>query len=217
MSKVIPNELHTIKDIWEAYATQLLKDNPDYFGRFSDKIKNFYIYRKGTPYRSTVVWNRPVKAFSRSGLVICYTDFRKIIEQYLLHARLAIIQGEAVDLMSFLGKLCARRVERNFRTQRKIDWGASKKYRRVDPVTGKVKYARVVRVTTDDWCRIGWHKTAKIKNEYFYEFMPSEGSREGSLGFKQLFSGALNRDPLLKYRYLYAPLKPKKVKEEVAA
>lgn len=203
---------HLIRHIWEDYARKILLENPDYYGVSHNKIRNYYIYRKGTK-KYVVRVNYPSGAesatvHSQQGLVNSYEIFRKIIEEYLAKARQAIINGEAVHF-AHIGKICAKRVERDFRkkTQRMIDWAKTKKQTKVwNDEAGKEIYPKYFYFADDDWCRIGWIK-ANIKNDTVYEFDPSGPNSLGKGGFRKEFSNALKHDPLLKYKYLYAPIK----------
>ena len=179
--------------MWQKYVKDILATNPDYWTRFEHYISNFAIYRK---------------ANNRVEEVMSYKRFKNIILSYFNRAKKAIIKGEAVNMQSGVGKICARRVERDFRKpkQRTIDWAKTRKQPLVfDETTQKMKYANVIYNTDDEWCRIGWHKAHRLVNEQVYEFKPSK-SGNGSIGFANEFSKALITDPLLKYRYLYYPV-----------
>lgn len=203
---------HLVRHIWEAYAKKYLLEHPDCFGKQHNKIKNFYIYKHDTKKRVIKV-KYPSRSFnvtahSSQGLVNSYEIFRGIIELYLSKAKSAIINGEAVHF-THIGKICARRVERDFRktTQRKVDWGKTRRQTKVwSDDAGKMVYPRKIYFAEDDWCRIGWNKVG-IPNETVYEFDPAGPNSKGEGGFRVPFSQALAADPLLKYKYLYSPIK----------
>lgn len=193
-------------DMWKAYATRLLDTNPEWWSRYENYTSNYAIYRKvGT----------------RVEEVMNYKRFSTIIRAYFTRAKKAIINGDAVNMLSSVGKICARRVERDFRNkrQRRVDYGKTRQQPLVwSEEHQKMKYAHVVYYTGDDWCRIGWHKTQSIKNETVYEFRPSSTSWNRTSGFELEFSQALIKDPLLKYQYLFFPVRnftPKAVKNDL--
>jgi len=186
---------HTVKHIWQAYVKKLLRDNPQYWaaGR-KGAMQNFYVFEK------------------RNGVIVevmTYESFRKLVERLFNKAKHHIIQGESFSI-PHCGIICAKRIERDFRAKTKtIDWK-----RTIDSghtiVDGKKKYNRVYYVTTDDYCRIGWFKPKKLTNVEVYYFEPTSRSSGDKFtavgGFKHEFSGALQKDPLLKYQYLYNPI-----------
>jgi len=208
---------HLVKHIWEAYAAKILADNPEYWGKYHNKIHNFYIYHKlnyiDTVYGHEIVDGkrvqvpRPIQT-SKIVEIYSYTKFRKIVECFFDKAKTAIVNGEAVSI-NRCGKICAKRVERDFRSssQRLVNWSKTRLQPKIfDPVAGKNKYAKLIYFTGDDWCRIGWYKPG-MRNETVYEFEPSNRNSGATTGFKHEFSEALTSNPLLKYRYLYCPIK----------
>jgi len=213
---------HLVRHMWEAYAAKILAENPEYWGRYHNKIHNFYIYEKRdtvetiyeTEFREgkRVHIPKPIQS-SKVVEVYSYTRFRKIVECFFDKAKTAIINGEAVAI-NRCGKICAKRVERDFTSsnQRMINWSKTRLQPLVyDPVTGKNRYAKIIFYTDDDWCRIGWFRPG-MRNESVYEFEPSNRNSTATSGFKYEFSKALTSNPLLKYRYLYCPIKTKETK-----
>lgn len=196
MAKADNKRYHHISDVWKAYAKQFLAANPDCFGRYKNKIENAVIYRKEQ--------RRVVEINS-------YTAFHKRMRQYFGRAKTAVVQGEAINLYAGLGKICARRCERDFRHKQQVNWNKSNQFRYWDEEKGKYIYTKLVFFTEDDWCRIGWHKFRKVRNESLYEFKPSSSNLPSMTGFEQEFIEALNKDKFLKYRYLYMPLVPRKI------
>lgn len=207
MPKKINKKTHFVHDIWQAYAKRLLLAHPEYWGRYHNHTDNCYIYTKKD--------NKIIE-------VITYPKFRRIIEVFFDKAKRAIIAGETYKIGSYLGKICARRVERDFRkkTQRRINWEATRRQPKIwNEEKQKEVYKHVIYYTDDDWCRIGWNKPENAGGEgfsKFYEFKPTKDSRAGT-GFAQQFTAALKADPILKYAYLFYPLRTRVKPQEVAA
>lgn len=178
-------KMYVCKDVYSAYVEKLLRDNPEYWGKYGQRIKNCYIY---------------VQRGNKIEEVISYPRFRKIVETYLSRAKYYIIEGWEVNLGNNLGVIAARRVERNF-SRKVINHGETAKQPR-DPETGK--RTKIVYFTDPDWCRIGWKRSRKVKNDRFYQFSPSCHDMRGG-GFKHEFNQALKKNPLLRYRYQYFP------------
>lgn len=197
MPRTVGKPILVLKDIWQAYALKLLKENPTWWSRYSKKLKcSHYSIGYTTPQGIQVE-------------VINYSRFRKTIEYYFDRAKRAIIQGECVNMTSKVGKIYVKRVERDFRKdrQRKIDWGKTRQQPMVwSEEKQRMVYSKVIYFSTDEWCRIAWIKNGAIPNETVYKFSPSSRNSAGTTGFKLEFSEAQRTDPLLKYRYLYVPL-----------
>lgn len=204
--------IHYVKHVWARYAENLLKGNPDLMGVNCNGIKNALIYSKRgmakprkvhVRYQSRLSgWTTTV--YSAAGLVITYPEFRKVITTYFKLARAAIIEGEAVHIRS-VGKICAKRVERDFRKKNQcpIDWHKTKQEELVwSEELGRLKYKKVHYFMNDDWLRIGWFKNNTEGFEGVYKFSPTSKSHK-KLGFKAEFVQANNKDKLLKYRYLF--------------
>ncbi len=194
MPRTVNKKTYVLLDMWQTYVKKLLADNPEWWSRYENFTSNYAVYRK---------------AGTRVEEVMNYTRYRKIVENYLTRAKKAIINGEAVQF-GRVGKICARRVERDFRRQRqrKVDWGKTRKQELVwSEEKQKLCYVKVIYYTTDDWCRIGWNRADLVTNENLYEFKPSSESHDKKTGFEMEFSQALIKDPLLKYQYLYYPIK----------
>lgn len=197
MARIVDKKILLVMDIWIAYTKHLMAKNNALVTKYSKRFAcpNYTI---GT-IRSDGVYVE----------LMNYSRFRKMLEYYFDKAKKEIIKGNTINIMSKVGKICAKRVERDFRKdrQKKIDWARTKQQPKiVDPVTGKISYERVIYFVTDDWCRIAWVKTGKLKNETVYEFKPAARNSAGTSGFKLEFSEALRADPLLKYQYLFTPL-----------
>lgn len=208
VAKADSKKYHYIQDIWEEYARIFLVNNPDCFGRYRNKVHDAIIYR---------VEGRKVVQINS------FSAFHKRIKEYFDRAKTAIIDGEAINMYGMVGKIAIRRCERDFRKKLAVDWGKSQKLMVLNPETGKKEYPRhwdeasqkmvVKRIyfTEPDWCRIGLHKTGRIKNETVYEFKPSSSNPPSLTGFEQQFIHALNTDPVLRYRYIYIPIGSRRV------
>ena len=210
-------KLHTVKHMWEEYALKRIADSEGkYFGVQDYKIKNYYIFKVGTPYRSVRVRYKSgastQRIYERSGLIIDYAQFREVIELFFDKARREVIKGNAI-LISGLGRIYVKRIERDFRRKnnKPIHWGKTSKYLVIDPVTGKKSYSKIIYSTSDDYCRINWRKST-FTNQSVYEFLPSHGSKTSSSGFKPELSKALNENKLLRYQYILEPIKYNKPK-----
>lgn len=177
--------LNTTKDIYKVYAQALLKQNKDWWGKFDQKIPNFRIYSAAT------VTGKPKEMMS-------YPRFKAIISAWFKGATEYIIEGQALMMGSSLGRIAARRVERNQKTKT-IDWKATTEMWKS---TGERK--GLLYRLDEDWVRIGWEKSSRIKNERFYRFTPAEGNKSGK-GFKLEFSKANEENELLKYKYRFYP------------
>lgn len=193
--KAIPT--HHMSHIYETYAKKLLAENPHYWSKYHNKIHHFYIYKRIIDERGITT---TIEVFS-------YKLFRNIVEQYFDRAKTAIINGECLTVNS-CGKICGKRVERDFRNakQKQVNWGKSNKYREFNEEKGKIIYTKLIYFTGDDWLRIGWFKPG-IKNEVYYEFEPAARNSSGTSGFKYEFSTANTNNPLLKYRYPFYQIK----------
>lgn len=201
MARVITKSTYNVMDMWQRYAKELLAANPEYWSRFENYTSNFAVYRK---------------AGTRVEEVMNYKRFNGIIRSYFNRAKKAIIKGEAVNMLASVGKICARRVERDFRKpkQNRLDWDRTKKQPLVwDEEKQRMVYENKIYHVGDEWCRIGWHKTKTIANESVYEFKPTAPSGDKKHGFTLEFSTALINDPLLKYQYLFFPVAQLKSKQ----
>jgi hypothetical protein len=150
------------------------------------------------------------KDYSMAGLVLSYATFRKIIEVYLKKVILEVVAGNAGNLHS-LGKICMIRAERDFRktNQLKVDWGKTRKQEKVwNEEKQKMMYPKRIYFTDDHWCRVNWVKSA-VTNISVYEFQPTlpNGPTGGFIGE---VTRQLKVNPLLKYLYLYRPIKDSK-------
>lgn len=103
-------------DIYNAYAASLIAKNPDYYSlpcHGKTYVKHYYIYKQS---------RRPID-------IINYDLFREIIMTYFEIIGDKLIEGKTFNLMSHLGYLNIKRVERNPMKPRP-DWGESRRYRK---------------------------------------------------------------------------------------
>ena len=187
-------KMNHIKDVWKSYSLKLLATNDGWWGRYHNKLENSIIYRKVE-----------INGKSKVEVIFSYDQFRQILDEFFLAAKQAVIMGEAINMGNLIGKVCARRVERDH-SNKKVNWGRTNLQPKViSAKTGKLVPKKLIYFTDDDYCRIGLHKTGKIRNETVYEFAPAENNKCGT-GFKQEFTTAMRNNMLLKFRYLYYPL-----------
>jgi len=175
----------TAKDAYAKYAKKLLEQHQGWWGKYEQKQQNFRIYK-----------------LSESGKVIemmSYPRFKSILDTWFKGAKTYIINGRSLAMGNSLGRLLGVRVERNFK-KKTIDWKATKAmWERNGERKGHVYF------TDDEWMRIGWQKTTKVKWMRFYQFTPAEGNTKSNEGFKKAFTLAHQKDPLLRYQYEYKP------------
>lgn len=193
------SKTHHLEDMWKVYANRILNKNPHWFGKTHNKIENFYLYQEVTNKKDGV------KKFV---LMFSYERFRRIIETYFDLAKEYIIEGYALDLTHYLGKLAMRTVERNYKN-RKIDFNKTKKQPIIVGEDGIKRRAKIIYHIAEDWCRVGWHKYGMLKNETVYQFSITKNLKSGK-GFNQMIIKALTEQPELKNQYLYYPLIEKK-------
>jgi hypothetical protein len=174
----------TLKDAYQFYAKSLLKQNPEWWGKYDQKMPNYRIFEKvGT------------KIIERAS----YPRYRATIEAWFKGAQDYIINGWSLRLGASLGRISPRRAERNPKNKQ-VNWAET-----TSMWKEKGERKGLVYHTDDDWVRIGWDKGRRTKNEYLYEFDPAEGNTKKP-GFKQRFSQANQDDQLLKLKYKYYPL-----------
>ena len=198
MRKDSPTIYH-VKDIWKVYSYSLLASNPTWVAYNKNKVENFQLCRKYKEDGKTKVDN-----------ILNYLEFKNVIKLYFRKAKEGIITGGVLDLKNRMGKLAARRVERDH-SKRVIDHGKTSKQPKMwSEKKQRMVATNIIFFTDDDWCRIGWHKQRSITNEKVYEFVGTRNLRNGE-GFNQMLNTELKKNKTLKYKYLYFPLKPKKV------
>lgn len=180
--------------VYQEYANQVLRDNPQCWGKYSKpaKMKNYWIYMTIT-----------VKEVPKVVEVINYRRWKAIMVAYFESAKQHIIQGGYLTLGERLGYIKARRCERNH-AEKRVNFLETMKQPKVLNAEGKMVPEKVILWVDDDYIRISWKKTRQVHNETFYEFKPTDGD-ENKAGFSQEFSQANMADPLLKYKYDYYP------------
>lgn len=176
---------YTAKDVYKAYAKQLLRDNTTWWGKYDKKMQNYRVFKQGSD-------NKVIEVMS-------YPRYRKIVETWFFKAQDYIIRGEVLALGNNLGKIGGRRVERNFKNKQP-DWKKTK-----DMWEKKGERKGLIYHLDEEWVRIGWNKPGKIKHEKWYRFTPAEGNDKSDNGFKKAFSQANQQDATLKYRYQFFP------------
>lgn len=179
-----PKVTRTVKDAYVEYAEQVLKDNPEFWSKYNHKTPHYQVFKRGV--------NKVIE-------VISYPRYRTIVEKWFSGAAKYIINGEALTLGNRLGRIAPRTVERNFKNKQ-IDWKATKAM-----WLKKGERKGLVYFIDDEWSRIGWKKTGKLKNSFLYRFSPAEGNTKNQTGFKLEFSRANTADPFLKDKYEFFP------------
>lgn len=182
-SRSVSGQLSTA-DAYIVFAQKLLAENPSYWSVYAKRVKHYFIFKQ-----------------SDNGKVVevmSYYRYKDIIATYFRGATKYIIDGDALVLGNNLGRIAGRRVERNFKNKQ-VNWEATRKM-----WEEKGEKKGLVYWLDDEWVRIGWTKTGKLKNRFLYEFKPAEGNSTGR-GFKLEFSQANKENPLLKLRYEFFP------------
>lgn len=192
-----------IKDIWEAYSLKLLATHSQWFSANPPEYDKVY----------TGVVNSSIagKAINEKGKLTMvemfnYKKFKEVVETFFELAKEEVVQGNALDMMHGIGVICARRIERNHKS-RSVDFNKTKQQPKVwNEEKQRWMRSRIIYFTGDDYCRIGWQKMGKLKNETVYEFQITRKCPNGR-GFDQQLSSALIKNPLLKYKYPFYPIK----------
>lgn len=159
------------------YLQKQLKKHPDWWLESDRLLRAKGIYNLMKP----------------GGVHMTYTWFRAILERNNTLAREAVIQGKCYSLSLSVGFLLARRIERDF-SKPKMNIIETYKYRKANGGDLKIYH------TDEDYCRIAWHKEGYCRNESFYEFLPCRQ-------MKTDFSKAIKTQPLLKYKFLFFPIR----------
>lgn len=171
------------KDAYVAYAKQILKEHPEYWSKYANRVSHYQIFHK----EGTKVVE-----------ILSYPRYMAVVKEYFKNAKHYVIEGKSLVLGNNLGRIAGRRVERNF-ANKQVNWKASEeKWEKTGVRKGPVYF------TDDEWVRIGWTKTGKLKNRFLYRFSPAEGNSTGQ-GFKLEFTNANMENPFLKQRYEYFP------------
>lgn len=179
---------HLIKDVYIAYTRELLKSNPTWWGKYDKRTQNYYVYR-----------HADVGGSDKVVEVINYSRFRTIIETWYKGAQKYITYGAVLSMGHNLGRIAARRVERNY-ANKQVDWQKTH-----DMWEKKGERKGLIYFLDEEWTRIGWKRAFKLKNQKVYRFTPAEGNRTNDMGFKKYFSKCNKEDASLKYRYEFFP------------
>lgn len=164
------------------YIHKMLRANPTYWTEYDQAIR-----KKG------IVTLMKKSTLGKDQVHMTYTWFRAIIEKNNSKARGYVINGYKYNLGFGLGYLLARRIERNF-SKPKVNVVATVLHRRSSLTKDTIYYL------DDDYCRIAWHKVGDVRNESVYLFKPCKD-------FRLDFSRSLFNNPVLKYKYLFFPLR----------
>lgn len=201
--KVKNKPRHVIKDMWLAYVKKIMTNVPEGY-KYKTKREQGFTY-------SIVSWTPGGK----KSTLINYRIFSDIIIRFLSKGKQAVLKGESFYIPS-MGYIAGKRIERDFRGKKRIDWGKSRRNGVTKSEDGKIKINKLIYEDGDDYCRIGWFKTAMMANIDIYAFEPTHSTSKShclnvntppNIGFKEQFSKALNLDITLKYRFVFSPLK----------
>lgn len=173
---IVKPKTHTVIDMYKKWHDEQMALHPEYISVYDSQLRQSNI-------RS--IYKREN---GKMELVMCYTQFRLIIETCNKYAAEHIIQGRRLDLGSKLGHLFAACIERSF-VRPKVDVISTIQLRRSEHDHPAVYH------TDDYYIRIKWRKNRKIKNETVYTFVTA------SKTFKKDFSQANKTNPLLKTNY----------------
>ena len=189
-----------IKDVWEYYSYKLLAANPTWVGVNQDKIKNYRIYAKYTDENGK----------KRIEEVLTYKVFADTMRTFLDLAKQQVVEGGTLKLKGHLGIIAARRVQRDH-SKKTINFNRTNQQEKVwSDKSNKMVPSKIIYFTSDDWCRVGWHKIRRwVKNVVLYEFRPAKDLKSGK-GFNQMLSAELIKNPNTKFKFIYYPLKRKK-------
>lgn len=178
-------KVHNTRSIYAAYVHKLLRENGEWWSKYSKPQRAHIVYRK---------------TGGRVEEVISYARFKAVLITYLDLAQEKIISGQCLR-MKKLGTMHAARVERNFR-RKMVNFHETKK-QPVDPVSGK--RTRIIYYTTPDWCRIRWNRPYKtLEWVEAYQFSPCD-SMQGKGGFKDRFRTAIADNRPLQLSYPFIP------------
>ncbi len=140
-------------------------------------------------------------------IIIDYKKFKEVITLYNTKAGKKIIEGKKVNLLSGLGYLGARIVERNH-NKKTVNWGETNKLRDENGNLPLDKEGKKILVyfIDDDWLRVAWIKSSGIRNLSVYSFEPASG--QPGKGYSFEFSNANKNNPTLRLKYDYFEYKP---------
>lgn len=192
---------HTIKAIWKRYALDILAANPLWVGvkrgTGHNRIDNYTILRKEYDDEKKLI---------KVTEIFTYKLFKEVVEAFYKKAKEAIIGGECLNITNGLGKIFIKRIDR-FHGNKVIDYYKTLQQPKVwCDKRKKFVRERIVYFTSDDYCKICWKKSGRVRHETLYKFTPSGKSHTG-VGFGEQLSRALNANPLLKYKYIHCPIR----------
>lgn len=191
----MPHEWN-LRDTYQEYAAYILKNDPQCWGKYNIPAnrKNYWIYK--------TVNGKIVE-------VMNYKRWQKIIEAYFESAKRHVIYEGSIFSLGNLGRIAAKRCERNFEKP-KINHHATRQQPRVMNGEGRMVAQHIIYYTDPEFLRIGWRKNHVLTNESVYVFLPTRGRK----GFTTEFSKANTIDPSLRYKYEYFPRHVKKPQEQ---
>lgn len=178
-------KVHNTRSIYAAYVRKLLKENEEWWSKYSKPQRAHMVYRKVA-----------------GGVeeVISYARFKAVLITFLDLAQDRIVQGQALRMRK-LGTMHAARVERNFR-RKMVNFHETKK-QPINPETGK--RVRTIYHTSPDWCRIRWNKPYKSLDWVeAFQFEPCD-SMQGKGGFKDRFRNSIKDNRPLQLSYPFIP------------
>ncbi len=183
--RIVKPRNHTVIDVYKAWCLKKLEEDPSYSLEYD------------ASYRAKGVRVLLQEKDGIKKIVMRYVLFRRIIETYNQYGVDLVIEGGELELGGKMGKIIARRVERNF-NKPQADIATTLKMRKIEP-----GHPMIYR-TEEDYCRISWVKPKQIPNEKSYSFDPAAGN------FKTKFSHSIMANPVLKFNYRFTPYVPPK-------
>lgn len=194
-----PKTYH-LQEIWEWYALKVLAANPEWWGVYKDPVQNATIYSK---YYDEKGRRCVIEMMS-------YAKFREAMSLLFELAKEAIIDGEVFSFKSKIGRIRVRRIEIDH-SRKRVDFYKTNMRPKVwNEEKQKLVPSKVICYTDDDYNKVGWHKNGGfLKNLVLYEFIPTKNLSSGK-GFNQMLHKANRENPILKYKYLFYPLKKRK-------
>lgn len=195
-------KIHTVKDAYQHYASGLLKNNQDYWGKREGMIKNRHIYKKTG---DSIIE------------IMSHDKYRDIISNFFKAASTDLMEGKKLNLLNNSGYLFIKRIERSFKKPR-VNWGESNKQKQEHIDNGDIPLKGnnggkpwLIYFTDDEYFRLAWARPiVGMKHTNFYKFIPARG-REGKEGFKEQMAHLIKARPELKDRYLYQNIKGERV------
>ena len=180
----------------------------DYASKFMAS-RTGYILRKGNT--NGARYQEMEIVHEQTGEVIMsFSRWYNIVSVFFETAKIKIIEGHRLN-MGRTGTIYPKRIERNFHNK-KVDWKATNERPKVwSEQKQKMVPDKLIFHVSNDYCRIAWWKYNKwAPVRLGRKFVPTKSSsttsgRKDKIGFKEQFSRALQKNPALKYKYVYCP------------